>query len=107
MNIDKQLISNIVCHGERKGLSHDETAQAIMDICRGSHDRCCEVEVIPAPRPTIENLAKVAEFLGWLAELHEAGDLHLIACDEELGENFGKIREIYPAVLAAVRTIDE
>jgi hypothetical protein len=62
-------------------------------------------EVMPAPRATVENIAAVAEFLGWLAELHDAGHMYLIACDSELGENFAKIRNCYPAVLAAVREV--
>lgn len=62
------------------------------------------VEVLPAPEPTIENLAKLAEFLGWLADLYDAEDLGLVACDDELAANFSKIRDIYPAVLAAVKT---
>ncbi len=60
-------------------------------------------EVIMAPTATIENLAAVSGFLGWLADLYDAGDLDLIACDDELGEKFGKIRDAYAAVLAAVQ----
>jgi hypothetical protein len=60
-------------------------------------------EVIMAPTATIDNLAAVAGFLRWLADLYDADNFDLIACDAGLGENFGKIRDVYAAVLAAVQ----
>lgn len=65
--------------------------------------RWVEVEVISPVLPTIESLGQVSEFLGWLADLYDAGTLDLIACDNELKENFAKIRAVYPAVLSAVQ----
>jgi hypothetical protein len=64
-------------------------------------------QVITAPKPTIDNLAKVSEFLGWLSDLYDADHMGLIACDDELQANFATIRHIYPVVLAAVHVTSE
>jgi hypothetical protein len=63
-----------------------------------------QVEVIEPVIASQENLAKVQGFLRWLGDLYDQGDMYLIACDNELSDRFGEIREVFPAILAAVTT---